>query len=771
MSEPSWSAIPDTRAVGQGNPPGDMNESTDELGLAMALLSQLYTGTSATPVQNVANHNTNIYAAAAFLGTNLRAYVSGATYSPQSYGAKGDGVTADDAAIASAIAAIPVAGGILDLSGAPVAYAITRPIALSPGISVIGTFINNQDSATGANKTDITCLASFSGTACMADSSVLNQGASVSCTVSSGTGAAALFTGTNTYTAGLPVVLNPTTTTAPGNFIKGALYYVAASPAPTGSAFYLALSPGGTAIAYSSAGSGVTVGNSTPTSSLAISIRGVSLDMSVISSGTPDAIRLMTSRSNVEYCFIRGGANSGWAIHFADQNAGGFNITNVSNENAARFNWISSMAGGGILADGHINALSDGFVTYNLIELRSSALGDAYSNTLPGIELDNAADWQVIGNHVYRCSVDAIVIKKAFTSFICHNKVDNFGLTGAASTTYHGIWITGANGPATTVTDNEVDGDESHGAATTTYRYFEFDALNAATGAINSSGNSCRKAQQNPNVGTSTAMAANGTGAGGGLTLNDWGFTTNATGTATPPAMAPVITGAVSLLRGPLPAVTFLNPPNPTATASASPTQVMMGIGAMYTPVLTGRLRMRMSGTVVTNTGATTAQLSGRYAAATSFTYTATSASPCVFTASGSALSAGAPVMLTGGIAPTGFTNGTIYYVVSPSGTTFSLAATPGGAAINSTSTGSGTQTLAAAPANGATLTGTAFGQGTINIASAAAGVYNRPFACEHVVSGLTLGTTYYVDLGCATGTAADTAGPGALAVVIEEIN
>ena len=72
------------------------------------------------------------------------------------------------------------------------------------------------------------------------------------------------------------------------------------------------------------------------------------------------------------------------------------------------------------------------------------------------------------------------------------------------------------------------------------------------------------------------------------------------------------------------------------------------------------------------------------------FAFTATNATPCVFTATGSAYADGAPVLLTGASVPAGFTAGTTYYVVSASGTSFSLAATSGGSAIASTSTGSG---------------------------------------------------------------------------------
>lgn len=76
------------------------------------------------------------------------------------------------------------------------------------------------------------------------------------------------------------------------------------------------------------------------------------------------------------------------------------------------------------------------------------------------------------------------------------------------------------------------------------------------------------------------------------------------------------------------------------------------------------------------------------------YAFTATSASPCVFTAPGTSYTAGQSVVLLpaagSGAIPTGFTAGTIYYVSAPSGATFSLAATNGGTAINSSSTGSG---------------------------------------------------------------------------------
>jgi hypothetical protein len=80
-------------------------------------------------------------------------------------------------------------------------------------------------------------------------------------------------------------------------------------------------------------------------------------------------------------------------------------------------------------------------------------------------------------------------------------------------------------------------------------------------------------------------------------------------------------------------------------------------------------------------------------AAPAGFSYTATHASPAVFTATGMYYGNGTNVFLTGGSPPTGFTNGTSYYVVNTNigAGTFQLAATSGGTAINSSTTGSGT--------------------------------------------------------------------------------
>ena len=85
----------------------------------------------------------------------------------------------------------------------------------------------------------------------------------------------------------------------------------------------------------------------------------------------------------------------------------------------------------------------------------------------------------------------------------------------------------------------------------------------------------------------------------------------------------------------------------------------------------------------------------------TGFAYTATSATPAVFTATGNDFANGVQVVLSGGTPPSGalssgepaWQNGKPYFVVGLSGSTFKLDTSPGGTGLASTSTGSGTVT------------------------------------------------------------------------------
>jgi lysophospholipase L1-like esterase len=118
------------------------------------------------------------------------------------------------------------------------------------------------------------------------------------------------------------------------------------------------------------------------------------------------------------------------------------------------------------------------------------------------------------------------------------------------------------------------------------------------------------------------------------------------------------------------------------------------------------RLR-RLRGQALNNNPIESPQLIGSvpWVTAVSATVTITIASPGVVTWGGSGIFTGSAVVFsTTGALPTGLTAGTIYYVVSAVGNIFSVAATPGGTAINTTGTQSGTQTASIAYAPGSVV-------------------------------------------------------------------
>jgi hypothetical protein len=126
-------------------------------------------------------------------------------------------------------------------------------------------------------------------------------------------------------------------------------------------------------------------------------------------------------------------------------------------------------------------------------------------------------------------------------------------------------------------------------------------------------------------------------------------------------------------------------------------------------PAMIGEIRQLLFNRVPTNflaaSGGTRSRttFAALYAAlVVSSAVTISNASPGVVTWTGNQLQNNDPVLLTttGGL-PTGLSTATKYYVKGLSGNTFNLSATPGGAAINTSSAGSGVQTATNAPWEG----------------------------------------------------------------------
>src|SRR5437667_10543432 len=68
------------------------------------------------------------------------------TFNPRAYGAKGDGAADDTPAINAALAAVPAAGGVLELS--PGVYRITAPLRLSKKVIVAGAGFTEEPAVT-----------------------------------------------------------------------------------------------------------------------------------------------------------------------------------------------------------------------------------------------------------------------------------------------------------------------------------------------------------------------------------------------------------------------------------------------------------------------------------------------------------------------------------------------------------------------------------------------------------------------------------------------
>lgn len=120
-------------------------------------------------------------------------------------------------------------------------------------------------------------------------------------------------------------------------------------------------------------------------------------------------------------------------------------------------------------------------------------------------------------------------------------------------------------------------------------------------------------------------------------------------------------------------------------------------------------------------------------------TVTISIASPGVVTSSFALPNGTAITLTTTGALPTGLVAGTTYFVVNSSGTTFNLAATLGGAAINTSGSQSGVQSILSSAGTGAVATQVVVSTGAISSVT-------LPVASGAVVLGTIAGGSGYVN-------------------------
>jgi hypothetical protein len=300
--------------------------------------------------------------------------------------------------------------------------------------------------------------------------------------------------------------------------------------------------------------------------SSSVSVIGLSIDMSQVTSSTPDGIRLMTYGGWVYFCQVNEAPAA--CMHFASYNASNNSTTSDMAENRCCFNSFSQPGTIGILVDGVGGTNpSDGMMAFNIIRMAAiNHAGDAFNSTGAAIDC-SGADWQITHNHPYACPGDGIITRQSETDTVDHNFVDNFGLAGAATTTYHGIWMEGqTGGPASHVSNNFVWTTEQFGVSSTTYEYYALAAKGSSVGYINFTDNTAD--QYTAGLGPSWARSF----AGNSGTLNVIESGTIICPTASVPTISSTnnLSGTVNLLH---PGATCLN------SGSVS---VPMGVSSAY---------------------------------------------------------------------------------------------------------------------------------------------------------------------------------------------
>jgi len=214
------------------------------------------------------------------------------------------------------------------------------------------------------------------------------------------------------------------------------------------------------------------VDNSTTTGA-PLSIRD--LTVACDGSGSTDGIILLDWQADVENVDVSGCGGSG--IVDTNTNASGGVITNTSVNSRFDNNFITGSGRYGFYVQDSGNSVTDGFLENN----------DIASSRLDAIHLDNAAGWNISGNHLYNNGQDGITAYRLFGTTIASNYVEDFG-DGKRSGTWYGIIATAQDGPGSTILGNKVFNDLGESAGPS-YVYIGVAQANAGTGHLSVTGN------------------------------------------------------------------------------------------------------------------------------------------------------------------------------------------------------------------------------------------------------------------------------------------
>jgi hypothetical protein len=191
--------------------------------------------------------------------------------------------------------------------------------------------------------------------------------------------------------------------------------------------------------------------------------------------GSTDGIILLNWQADVENVDVSGCGGSG--IVDTNTNASGGAITNTSVNSRFDNNFITNSGKYGFYVHDTGNSVSDGFLDNNQIA----------SSGLDAIHLENAAGWNISGNHLYDVGQNAISADRLFGTTISSNYIEDFG-DGKHSGTWYGILGTVQNGNGSTILGNKISNDLGEPAGAT-FVYISIAQANSGTGHLSVTGN------------------------------------------------------------------------------------------------------------------------------------------------------------------------------------------------------------------------------------------------------------------------------------------
>jgi hypothetical protein len=197
-------------------------------------------------------------------------------------------------------------------------------------------------------------------------------------------------------------------------------------------------------------------------------------------SGTTDGIIIMNWQTDVQEVDVNNCGGSG--IVDTSQTPNGATIGNTSVNSRFEDNFITGSGASGFRVIDHGNSVTDGFLLDNRI---ADSGGTA-------VLMDNAAGWNISGNHLYNDKSDAIMANRLYGTTISGNYIEDFASRRTASQWY-GIVGTVQGGNGSTIYGNRIFNDLGE-TGDATHIYIGVTSVNGQTGNLAIYGNAIRGA-------------------------------------------------------------------------------------------------------------------------------------------------------------------------------------------------------------------------------------------------------------------------------------